>query len=136
MTTNQRATYCNRCGFWLLPGQGELERLTDGRGDAWIVTHLDRQLCDANLTAEAREAARKADEDAANKIARDTILENMTRVEPFDFSDFSQVVPGIYTGVVNNKFAAVEIIPSHDGPDHRFFYSANPAAAGLTPKEY
>ena len=142
-TPNRYGDYCIRCGGWVDVGQGELTQLTDeedvdflGGGKAWIVTHRFQAVCDDHIATNAAKHAADEELIAAVNASRTAILFGFTRVEPFDFSDFTETMKGIFTGEINGVRCAVEIIPSHDGPDHRFFYSANPAAAGLTPKEF
>lgn len=138
---NRRGDHCSRCGHWVEPGLGELTHLTDeedidflGGGKSWIVTHLDIAICDANIAADKAESDREAAETAAEDSARSALTAEMLRVEPFDFAGFTETLPGIFTGEVKNVRCTVQLIRYSDGETSRYFYSADPAAAGLTAK--
>ena len=141
VTANRYGDYCRKCGSWVEPGQGDLIQLTDeedidflGGGKAWIVTHRFQTVCDDHIATNAAKHAADVELIAAVNASRTAILFGFNPVEPFDFTGFTETENGIFAGEINGVRCAVEIIPASDGPDHRFFYSANPAAAGLTPK--
>lgn len=142
-TVNRYGDYCKRCGRWVEPGLGELSHLTDeedidflGGGNAWILTHLNRTVCDANIAEDAATHAAVEERAAAEKAARFAVLSGAVRVEPFDFAGFAETETGIFVGEVNGVRCAVEIVQFSDGETARFFYCADPAAAGLTPKTF